>query len=233
MDFIADAWTVQGCQVSDIVQGQSGTCQFLAGLAAGVDAGINYGRKIVYRGYDATGTGHYDVTIWNPYARRALTTRVLFAGDSNYRDALTAAEAPDRVAEYEYWPLLMQRAYTTRINSTNFAIGYAAATYGRGTYLSPSHDKLRTTLLWALNNNRPVTTAIDHARLYGITDHALAIVAWSGSSSNPTLTVYNPWGRDGRTSNNETYAIQGANDGYFQVSWSTFLTYFDGGIYVR
>ena len=232
-DFIADSWAVSGCKVTDIVQGMSGTCQYLAGLAAGCKAGIDYSKWIVYQGPDASGMGQYDVKLWSTTSKQFYWTRVSFGGNPSPYDALTAVHAADRVQEFEFWPLLMQRAYVSRVNSTNFATGIATATGGNATYFSTNAANTKTNLLLALNSSRPITTAIDHNTLYGITDHALAIVGWRGSASNPELQIYNPWGRDGRSGPSSTYAIEGGNDGLFWVSWNTFVTYFDGGIYIR
>lgn len=67
VDFNADVWVLNGVAISDIRQGQLGSCSFLASLAGGIRAGINYASWIRYLSYDAqTGMPVYEVKLWNP-----------------------------------------------------------------------------------------------------------------------------------------------------------------------
>ena len=233
-DFIADIWAVKGVQVDDIVQGQMGSCSFLAGLAAGVEAGIDYSNWISYRGHDAEGVGIYDVKLWSPSQGRYFTQQIQFEGGMNKYDTGTAVNRPGRVAEFESWVLLMQRAYYNAGGSTNPSFALAAATGGKATHVRMTDDDAQNTLIRAINADRPITAAIGSSVFYGISGHAFAVVGARGSTNNLEILLYNPWGMDAQASTGQPTAITGsATDGYFWVSWNTFEAYFDNGFWVR
>lgn len=233
-DFIADIWAVDGVRVDDVVQGQTGSCSFLAGLAAGVDAGIDYSQWISYRGYNSAGQGIYDVKLWNPGQGRYFQQQVLFDGSTNQYDTGTAVNKPGRVAEFESWVLLMQRAYLNAGGNTSPSFALAAATGGSATHVNMTDRDAQGTLIRALNANRPVTAAIGNSVFYGISGHAMTVVAARGTTANMEVLIYNPWGMDAQTASGKPGAIQGsATDGYFWISWGMFRSYFDSGFWVR
>jgi len=233
-DFIADIWVSRGTKVGDIVQGQSGTCSFLSGLAAGCDGGIDYTRQIVYRGYDSRAMGIYDVTLWNPATSRYQTFRVGFDGTRNSYDTSTAENDSGRVEEFEFWPLLMQRAYLHGPwrGNTNLKFGLESATGGNAVYYARRDQAAKADLVRALNLGRAINAGISNNTLYGINHHALAVVGARGSFNNLQLLIYNPWGKDAQ-GKGETVALDGANDGYFWISWDIFSNHFDGGFMIR
>lgn len=90
----------------------------------------------------------------------------------------------------------------------------------------------KNALIAAMNANRPVVAGINRGNLYGLNGHAVAIVGARGTVANPEFLVYNPWGMDGANAQGQGVAVQGANDGYFWVSWTTLRSCCDYGFYV-
>ena len=230
-DFNADGWVVNGCAVSDIRQGQLGTCSFLASLAGGIRAGINYAGWIKYVGYDTTGMPVYEVKLWNP-TTGFFPVRVGFDGQVNKYDTDTAVNAPGKVAEGESWVLLTQRAYLQYAKNGGTSLPSqalpAATGVGSVAYYASTDANAKTALINAMNQNRPVVAGITGGVLYGLTDHAVAVVGARGTAANPEFLIYNPWGMDTQTRDGRPTAVDGVNDGYFWVSWATFRTYIKG-----
>jgi hypothetical protein len=230
-DFNADVWAIGGATYTDIVQQGSPTCSFMASLAAvakGYANSVNFANWIRYDGH-SDGTPYY--TVWFRSGAGWTTQQVTFDGAVQWADAGTAVSQPTKVAEGEYWVLLMQRAWKQMHGNDGIAWPHeamAALTGSTGSWYRTITDSLKDTLRSAVSSGKAIVAATGSnpaSPLVG--NHAYTVLATWGTNSNFWVQVRNPWGKDGPNG-----AVEGADDGVFWVRWDTFKT-MAAGLWIR
>jgi hypothetical protein len=235
--FDFNQWIYAGLDITDIRQNQSPTCSTLSTLAAAVRVGISFGApKISYLGNYV-----YNVKVYE--GARAVYEKVTFDGTWSDNDPTPAVDSNGYNLP-EFWTILMQRARMEHFYGVNWSTNMTQADWDRassrggGTLYDPA-TAIKQMHGWAASNFS--TTAVSAQRLANtlaankmvvaatppgnrnaalVNNHAYTVVNCYMSSGVWYVRVYNPWGFDGGST------VDGANDGYRTMTFSTFQSSF-------
>jgi hypothetical protein len=246
-DFSTTDLTKQRSAISDVDQGEAGTCVILSSLAAVTSDGTNLAARIT-----KVGTNLYSVPLYRPGTGWVKQT-VYFDGTWTDND-------PKITSPNQAWVIIYQRAFLQEMgvnwndpsssgwagkygskfqlanaglialtgrgtwqadNPTNFRGGASASGSTTGSATAPGSAAANFALLKsALAAKRPTIALTKNTNLTQIglvTDHAYTVLGVSGN----TVTLRNPWGTDGPKP-------QGADDGIITLSWDLFSQVMQG-----
>lgn len=198
-----------GPQYDDVLQGVGGDCYFLAVLSSLAMAKPGIIREMIA----PLGDGTYGVRFFadgRPVYVRVDADLPVHAGST-----VLAYASPTR--DGELWVPLVEKAYAefrTRTNSyDSIATGYAAPAYAdvtgvlAGDTYTPrsSEADLVGRIRRAMQAGRAATVVSNYAGSTAIVgEHAYAIRSIQTFKGKTTVTVYNPWGVDGKPDDDDT-----------------------------
>jgi len=226
--------------IDDIDQGGMGDCAFLASLGAVVNSRPDIVSSMIIDNGDNTytirfysSTGGNSGTATTPGSAEYVTVDRRLATNSSGQLLFAAAGSGSATnSSNVIWAALVERAYAQWREFREGSNGYNLI--GNGdlpqrplTYITgrSANDLNTPTVTFsqiqsALTSNRPVTAWTYDDSTYIVGDHAYSITStYVNSRGEQRVVVRNPWGVDGRT-------IDGANDGFVDLSFSQFLAAF-------
>ena len=202
VDFSNRPLFVDGPQYDDIIQGYVGDCYYLASLASLADTDPNLMRQMI----TDLGDGTYAVRFY----RDNQEVYLRLDGDLPVTGGTSLAYArltPDG----ETWVALAEKAYAYfRYGQNSYASisgGWMSTVYRELTnqststvWVGGSQATLATTITNALAAGHAITLGSNGAPPSPIVgSHAYMIKSIEGSGSSAIVTVFNPWGVDGRS----------------------------------
>lgn len=219
-------WATNGTSVSDIAQGNIGTCSFLAAMASATEQGIDLSQRITYLGNYV-----YRVSLFN-LTGNLVTRDVVFTG-AMVRDSSGRVVDPLTANEGKFWTVLMQRAYL-KFNGYDPMNGAYASSAFPGDYIQRALSIVTGRAIW--QSYLPMTKPQDLAQMLArgdaitagsnstasgliVGNHAYMVDAIFQENSVWKVQLYNPWGIDG-------LIAQGRNDGMLTIPWTVFRVSF-------
>ncbi|MFO0878687.1 MAG: calcium-binding protein [Gemmataceae bacterium] len=217
----------EGMTPSDIDQQASPTCSVLAAMAAATRQGIPLRSQINYLGNFVFRVRLFDINA-NTWTHRD----VRFDG-AMVRNSQGRVVDPATSPEGEYWMLILQRAYLA-YSGVNPMDGNAVSNFRGDTVDRPLAILTGRNVVWTLtsstspqamqarlNHGDAITTGSrwNAQNALVVAGHAYMVDRVYTNSSRWYVRLYNPWGKDGYTS-------QGTNDGYVTLDWATYRANF-------
>jgi len=221
-DFTSRALFVDGPQYGDIRQGALGDCYYLASLAS---VAQNHA-GVIQQAITALGDGTYAVRFY----RNGAPVYLRIDGDLPVTSSGRLAYA-QMSGTNEVWAPLMEKAYAYfRYGKNSYGSiegGWMSTVYTEITGASVSSistgsaSALQSYLVSALASGRPVTAGSYYNASGPIVGgHAYMVKSIEVTSGGTYITVYNPWGVDGRSWDSNP------NDGLLRISLAQFQQYF-------
>jgi len=214
---------VDGAQYDDIVQGSIGDCYYLASLASVADTDPGFIEQMIA----PLGDGTFAVRFY----RDGQEVYLRIDGDLPVRGSGSPAYA--RLgADGELWVPLMEKAYAFFRYEQN---SYASINGGWMSTVYEEMTNMSTGFMWAYQSSDSVwrfmerTLAGGHAVTAGsyynasspiVGSHAYMIKSLEQTDEGRFVTVYNPWGVDGRSYDANYY------DGMLRLSMAQFQNSF-------
>jgi hypothetical protein len=226
-------------RIGDIDQGYLGDCAFLSALGATFgpqysDAG-NQSSSVINSMIIDNGDNTYTVRFYsNSEAEYVTVDRRLATYNGELFGASANGSSEPNNSSNILWAPLVERAYAqwrewregepgynlmgngdNCVRPLQFVTGRAVTRYDTSNI---TFNQLQT----ALNSGHYVETGrIGDSTQYIVGGHAYAVTnAYVNSNGQQRVVVRNPWGRDGR----DNQQIDGANDGFIDLSFSDFLS---------
>ncbi len=219
---------VDGAALTDVQQGAAGDCYFVAALASIVEHNPEMLENMITDNQNGTYTVSFggdlgDVTVDDDFAV--------------YQNGNTVYAGTDSGAGTELWVAIIEKAFAQAngsyeaIESGNAAVAIGQIT-GQTSFTSSHPSNFQPADLQAsLANNQSITASSlssnngkKEETAFGIvTSHAYVVTdVQQNANGKWVVTVYNPWGNDGRGS----VAITGADDGFIEMSYEEFSANF-------
>jgi hypothetical protein len=207
-NFASSPLFLDGPEYNDIRQGAVGDCYYLAALSSLADTDPNILRQMV----TSLGDGTYAVRFFRNsqevYLRLDADLPISYGSNMTY-----AKLTPDG----ETWVALLEKAYA------HFRYGQNSYDSISGGWMSTVYREITnqtTTTRWSGGSAASLATFIAEALSNGnaatlgsysnspspiVGSHAYMIKSIEGSGADAMVTVYNPWGSDGRTYDDNYY----------------------------
>jgi Ca2+-binding RTX toxin-like protein len=232
-DFNAHVWAVDGAACTDIHQGNSDTCTFLATLSSLARTGtVDLEARISYRG-DYT----YIVSLYSEtgmVATRSVTFdgTYITEGPGDAFDGGATFYDPAPSVEGESWVILMQRAYAGLMSFQGMvdtaeyrlsSVAYHALTGHTGEYLEPDDFSFADLSNYIADGDRTIVAgtwddADDLTSDQLVEWHTYTVIRTRvDEAGNRFVMLRNPWGYDGGDS-----VTGDPDDGLVEISWADF-----------